>query len=1221
MERDRTMARARRTPIITFAMAVAGLVSCMATALKAETYTLGADETFTLDSSGAANASENRLDITGSATLKLTGSATNGAFPLKMGIRFTSAAADAVLTVDVSEVADCNTIRMTGNMRDNSGSAVVALPSTIVEFVAGSTSRGADTNLSFPAFEPNVSFAGEGSVVFTNDVSVVKLPTCSWCVADGSRVATLGPGALGSGNFTLTSYDVELCNPASFDLGSTVTVPVDRTLYVRPCVFNNNENGTWVGTSSIGGTGAGYITNDVVLGGSGAKVFFQNNNNIYGINGTISGEGNVSVCGNGDVYMSGAFDWSGTFTVAKLGISHEAKYVFYTTNCATITPAIVANHTYGGDFRFYPTGYPNSATELRLTSFTGNATAKYASIRVAEKETITVGEISGTVRALYGGDGAKLVVESLAANATLYLQPNLDLTVKAAGAGAKVVFESVGEEGEKWLFSGPDTGVALSPSFEYPDNAAETAITLGGRLTFPSSMPLAFGTVTILAGADVSASIADGTKIVNSGGMLTQLVKTWQDKVTLWVDASDVSTFTSAKADYPDYAASIDANRISEWCDRRTDHRGEGAYSLRLPGFDNRPTDITGTTQGGFPITNTTANLRAVKFSRNRGRFQIVTGRGAVSTVTVKYALFVFNSSDCGGGNAFFCNANGLLSRVESPTSNATSGQKPLVFADANNSFSFRTNGVDVVSPTETYTTGGWQIISFANQSGVEISNIGHAKTANTATGNGGQIYAEILLFSELPTEEEREAAETYLAKKWNLPLGHEDVVQRQDVNIELSGSGTVSLASNAAVTNGMFSGTVNLNGHRLQVSTNALPYTEATIPSDGRVLWIDPSYAGAVVYGDDENKPLEVAYIYARDNTGLLTDPSAKCVASPYSQDVDMRVRTVSGARASGTASTWLDFSNGYGNDNYRNHLQVKKDLSSDIPSSYSETATFVSVKVKAGFFALDTTRGGGTAIASTVNGTGGSFKWRNSQLNTAPIWQSGSVDAVKNSDAYLDGVQIDATSTSYSLRPEVFSFNLQPEVDAQDAKVFGFSGTGSSSVVNPEIMGEWILYSARQSDADRARIEAYLMKKWLGKLHEGFSDFRDMAVSGDGVLAAEGPEYLPTLTAAFTGSLEFSRTAWSFTLPRKGGSAAVDAVDLSGQTVALPAEVAINLDVTGVTSGTYLLMRVGSFSGDTTFTLGAIVGQRGRSVAIFESNGELYANVVALGTVLIVE
>ena len=1181
----------------------------------AEAYSLAEGETFELDSASTTNAAGNRLDVSGSATLKLTGTTTNGAFLLKLGIRFTTAAANAVLTVDATEVADCTSIRMTGDTRDNSGSATIALPSGMSEFVIGATSRRYGDELSFPSFEPDVSFAGEGAVVFTNDVAVAKLPTCTWRVANNARVATFGPNVLSAGDFALSSYDVELCNPASFDSGSTVTVPSGRTLYVRPCAFNNAYNGTWIGMNTYDTSGAGYIPNNIVLGGSGAKVAYFNNNDIYGIGGTVSGTGDVYAYGHGDIYMSGAFDWTGTFTMANIGLSSQAKYVFYPTNNATITPAIVVNHVYGGDFRFYPTGWPNAATTLRLTSFAGNGTTKYASIRVADKETITVGQISGTVRALYGGAGAKLVVESLAANATLYLRPNLDLTVKAVGAGAKVVFESTDGENEQWLISGPDAGDAVSLSCVYPDNAAETAITLGGRLSFPAAKSIPFGTVTIREGAEISANIAEGTKIVNEGGTLTQLVTMWRDKVTLWVDASVASTFSYARELYPS-KTQIAQNQMMEWRDCRESRQGSGSLRIRVTPFDSTTPSKTAHYKS-FPYVEENDSLSSVRMDYTSGRAFVSTGAGNYSTVSTRFALLVFNSKN-GGGNALLGTSNSALKRRQSPLATPTADMvsDPIVCAN-NIGLSVRTNGVAVADPTDTPLTGGWQIIALAAPDGLNVGSICSYKNNNDANYNGGQIYAEILLFTEMPTDEERDAAETYLAKKWNLTLGHEDVEQSQNVNVDLFGSGTVSLAGDAVVSNGMYSGAVNLNGHRLELSTNALPHTEATIPTDGRVLWIDPSFPGAVVHGDDAAKPDEVAYIYARDNDGLLTDPSSRCVASPYTANVDWRVRTVVGARASGSAATWLDFANGYSGDNYRNHLQVKKNLSSDIPTSYSDTSTFVSINVKAGFFALDTTRGGGSAILSAVNGTGGSFKYRSG----TPIWQASNVAAVKEADTYLDGKKIVATEVGYSGRPEVMSFNMQESAAAQGAKVFGYSGTTAATSLNPEIMGEWLLYSERQSEADRAGIEAYLMWKWLGKLREGFSDFRGMTVSGDGVLAAVGPEYLPELTAAFTGTLEFSRARWSFTLPKDGGAAAVDAVDIPGRTVALPAEVAIDLDLTGAKGGTYLLMRVGSFAGETEFVPGTFIGQGGKTVTIYESNGAVYADVVPPGMMLIVK
>ena len=181
---------------------------------------------------------------------------------------------------------------------------------------------------------------------------------------------------------------------------------------------------------------------------------------------------------------------------------------------------------------------------------------------------------------------------------------------------------------------------------------------------------------------------------------------------------------------------------------------------------------------------------------------------------------------------------------------------------------------------------------------------------------------------------------------------------------------------------------------------------------------------------------------------------------------------------------------------------------------------------------------------------------------------------------------------------------------------KVFGFSGTSAAEKpTNDEIMGEWLLYTTPQTDDVRKGIEAYLMWKWLGKLRDGFSDFRGMTVTGAGTLAAEGAEYLPPLTTAFTGTVELTRASQSFTLPQRGGDAAVDAVNLPNHTVALPATVTINLDATGASPGDYRLMTVGSFASETSFVTGTVTGHDPRRVVLRSSSTGLYVRVVPKG------
>ncbi len=1154
------------------------------------------------------NLAENRLDISKDATLKLLASITDGVAPLKLNLRFTAA---AKLTV-VAE--NCETVRMTGSIRDNSNGASMIFPECVKSLVMGSASVNLK-GLDFPVLQCGVSFSDpHGKLVLTNDVTLAVRPSCEWSAANGSRLVLMEKHAIADGDFELANYDVHIAQSESFANGAKITIPEGRKVIVRPFRFADDFSGELKGVDHVA------ITNDIVF--AGGLLRHYNNNTIRGLVGTFSGDGNVELCGNGDVTaFNGNFDWNGEIN-AYNGTSPLIDYTFVTTNAATICPAIKMDHPHQCTCKFMADGQSDGATSVKLTSFSqsnGSPVIMY----VRENQTITAGELAGKVDAVADGNGAALVIEKLKANATLNLFPGVALRVESFEAGAKIYLKEDSSGRRDWSVSGPESGDAITLPLIYPEDVTGASLALGGKLCFSKEEPIPVENITILAGADVSACVLDGVQFKNNGGIFTQLVKTWHDKVALWVDATDKSTMTLADVDFSDYKEKIDDDRISEWRDCRSDRQGEGCLRFRLTAFDTDPTKITGETQGGFPKLDREYNFKdvtPVRLTRNRGRMQVSTGKGNNATLAVKYAIFVFNSAD-GGGNAFFCNKDGVLKRVESATSNADKNQKPLVYDNTDNRFMFRTNGVDVSSPTETKTTGGWQIISILDRNGVTVNNIGHANNGNTATGNGGQIYAEILLFSEMPTNEERDAAETYLAKKWNLQLGHEDVTVKHDVNLSaLYGNGTIDLASDAVAEFGVFNGTVNLNGNRLQISSLELPFTEATIPSEGRQLWIDPSAKGAVVMGGVESKPSEVAYIHARDNDGIITDPASYCVASPYPQNGNgRRVRIAEGSRANGDILPWLEFNNGY-DEAAGNHLLIRKGLpggADKVPTDFTDNS-FVDISVKSGFFVLDTTKGGGTIISTAANGKTGDFRNRGrGETGTSKIWSSDCSQAVRESDTYLDGILVDGTNSTFSLCPEVFSFNFKPESDASKVKVFGYHGDNGGASLNQEIMGEWILYSTTQTESVRKGIEAYLMWKWLGKLQNGYSDFRGMTVVGDGVIAAVGPEYLPELMESFTGALEFSRTEWSFTLPAEGGAAAVDAVELSGREIALPSEISVNIDLNGAPNGTYTLFSAADISGAGGITPGAESKVGNKIVSFIVDEDEIAVRIISRGTV----
>ena len=198
--------------------------------------------------------------------------------------------------------------------------------------------------------------------------------------------------------------------------------------------------------------------------------------------------------------------------------------------------------------------------------------------------------------------------------------------------------------------------------------------------------------------------------------------------------------------------------------------------------------------------------------------------------------------------------------------------------------------------------------------------------------------------------------------------------------------------------------------------------------------------------------------------------------------------------------------------------------------------------------------------------------------------------------------------------------SFNMKEEHKPEDAKVFGYSGSGTATSVNDEIMGEWILYSMTQTEDVRKGIEAYLMWKWLGKRLDGYSSFYNMKVAGDGVLAVSGPEYLPNELDEFTGSLEFTRTEWSFAIPPEGGTEAVDAVKYPGRDLTLPDEISVTVDVNGAVNGDYTLFKADSITGVEKIALGASSKIGGKTVSFVVSEGEIAVRVASRGTVFVI-
>jgi hypothetical protein len=344
------------------ACAVVMAVGAIFLPLKAEEiYRVEAGGTFEVTDDN--NIAGNRVDFSGDAKLKLSGTATDGVFPLKLNLNFVkdevSTEKPAVLTV---EVTGCTSVRMMGHIRNASGGGKIALPQEVKLFEVGAATRSGDAHTDFTAFQGDVSFAdADGYVKFVNDVSLANLPTCAYSIADGSRIATLGKEALGKGDFEISSYDVELCLPESFSKNATITVPDGKKLLVRPVRFSNANNGTWGGSP-------GSFNNNVVLGGAEAHIDFLNKNDITGFTGIISGSGNINLKGDGgSVEFKGKLSYEGNLICEKN--IKESRHTLALESGSVIVPSVIAN-VKGIKFNVDPEVAEGNNKSLTINSFT-----------------------------------------------------------------------------------------------------------------------------------------------------------------------------------------------------------------------------------------------------------------------------------------------------------------------------------------------------------------------------------------------------------------------------------------------------------------------------------------------------------------------------------------------------------------------------------------------------------------------------------------------------------------------------------------------------------------------------------------------------------------------------------------------------------------------------------------------------------------------------------
>jgi len=662
----------------------------------------------------------------------------------------------------------------------------------------------------------------------------------------------------------------------------------------------------------------------------------------------------------------------------------------------------------------------------------------------------------------------------------------------------------------------------------------------------------------------------------------------WQAKATLWLDASKTETMTSLKSTWSNEWSRTETSKgyelladgqVMEWRD------------VRLNGYKFRSTACTaalfdagagGTAVKIVPVLTERDGRKAIELPANdKCRMMLGSTSSSSYDMVVKCGVCVFNAC-LGGGYALLYDSNKYFSRATS-SDPYPQASDPLLAGNVGG-LSLRLGGEKVTSPTATGYSNGWQVVSFTRGGAtITVAGLGQAFGASTGGQNGGQVYGEIILFADLLTETEMRQVESYLARKWNLPVAHAEPEAKAEMGFY--GAGRITLNTNASATNGVFSGIIDLNGKRLDLPAEKFPYSAATVPSEGRALWLDPSLAAAVTMTDDPAKPLELASLASRDNNGVETGEGTLRATSPIGSAgaSDFRVSVIQTNRTGvADADVWLEFDHTRYADGQKNNLMLV-DSTAETPTTFTSADWKSVAGVKSAFMALDTTLGGGSQLLTRYSGETGFAK--RDEPKASPILSASSDAGVKAASVWLDGNLVDGLTDHFSYRPEIMSLVIPENEEGAAVKQFGYTGYNSG---NREIMGEILLYTTTVDAETRGAIEAYLMNKWLGKLPGGYADFRSATITGGGVLAVEGPEYLPQLDAGFVGTVSYSRTVWNTAL---GATSCV--VDLAGHLVELPATVTVNVDVNKAPSGTYPVFRTGGLVGCPTFVIGTVTGR----------------------------
>lgn len=686
----------------------------------------------------------------------------------------------------------------------------------------------------------------------------------------------------------------------------------------------------------------------------------------------------------------------------------------------------------------------------------------------------------------------------------------------------------------------------------------------------------------------------------------------WRSKVKHWFDAADTNSYVKFAAEPPSGRTTQvgDAEHgyfdtLVGWKDTEKGTNDVFCYNTRMWMNGKQPKQNYVIQVLPYVVTNGLNGLNYISFGKygeacgsgwglnptdtEARRFPFWHGEadgvnqaaGEPTSSSCKYAVMVYGSQQGGGMS--------LLGSTGQYGPNRNHGlDKPWLSQNASR-YDLVVDG-EAVDPATAKPNGGWQIVSLnMSRQSVNATALG-AQTASgtSATSAGGQNYAEVILFESKLTDVERAACERYLAKKWGLTASYHGGTASGECRLNSTNANmSVTVFGDVTLT-GVYEGTVNIDSRSSVSFARQMPTTtEANLPATGRVGWYDPDFEPTrKMRTTNANRPLELDGVLPRTADGVDT-ARGWFGGARGSEATDRSPWIDEGSRNGGPSRHWINFQDIYLQDNngkhYGNMLRYKNVAFNE---DNVKSTSFTTFNMQQVFMVLDTSAGGGTPLLDTT-GADGIVKSRIGKNLPGDDWTKSihanggrkTLGVFQGGKAWLDKTEVDPYTHGFTGKPEILTLETTGDFPAG---ILGYYGKqDNTKLANFEIMGEVIFYSAPLSAEDRAKVQDYLMYKWLGKVDNAvYSDASAATLSGSGRVTAAGFDdpALPTLSPAFTGTLAVTNDL-AFT---------VGSPVMCGHAVELPQACTITVAVPANTeSGTYTLLSASSVTGGENATL----------------------------------